>query len=115
MKRYSKPIAKKLESILDDFELETDRTRRKRFNNNHLTTSSAPKRLAGEERSSTGDSQLSFVELHELSLSVMEALSLDGAGRVVPFIDEETIRPCVIYHHEGWTYGVIRLNRMESK
>ncbi|MDO5034488.1 MAG: ribosome-associated translation inhibitor RaiA [Actinomycetaceae bacterium] len=26
------------------------------------------------------------------------------------FIDKETSQPCVVYHREGWTYGVIRLN-----
>ncbi|WP_040312756.1 ribosome hibernation-promoting factor, HPF/YfiA family [Gleimia coleocanis] len=26
------------------------------------------------------------------------------------FVDVETGQPCVVYHREGWTYGVIRLN-----
>ena len=26
------------------------------------------------------------------------------------FIEEETLQPCVVYHRQGWTYGVIRLD-----
>ena len=26
------------------------------------------------------------------------------------FIEEETMQPCVVYHRQGWTYGVIRLD-----
>lgn len=61
-----------------------------------------------------GDSPVIVREkLHETTpMSVEEALDeMELVGHpFYLFIDSETMQPAVVYHRQGWTYGVIRLN-----
>lgn len=122
-RRYNKPIAKELGGILDDFELETDKDKKEEAQqqppNDKLRPANDLK--LGEERSEQlGDSPVIVRQkLHEAEpMSVDQALyQMELVGHPwFLFIDEETMQPCVVYHREGWTYGVIRLNtKVESK
>lgn len=116
-RRYNKPITKELGGILDDFELETDKDKKEEVQqqppNDKLRPASDLK--LGEERSEQlGDSPVIVRQkLHEAEpMSVDQALyQMELVGHPwFLFIDEETMQPCVVYHREGWTYGVIRLN-----
>ena len=101
----------KIQSILDDFEQRPIRTRRKRFQqppNDKLRPASDPK--LGEDVQSSWATPV-IVRQYEPSRQWIRLYQMELVGHPwFLFIDEETMQPCVVYHREGWTYGVIRLN-----
>lgn len=108
-RRYDHPIAVDLGGIVPD-EPETTETEV-----HEDTLRSAADLKPGEVREEQfGDSPVIVRQkLHEAEpMTVDQALyQMELVGHpFFLFVDVETGQPCVVYHREGWTYGVIRLN-----
>ncbi len=109
-RRYNKPIAEDLGGIVPDEVEETTP-----IETTHDSLRSASDLKLGEAREEQlGDSPVIVRQkLHEAEpMTVDQALyQMELVGHpFFLFIDAETMQPCVVYHREGWTYGVIRLN-----
>ncbi|WP_072342303.1 ribosome hibernation-promoting factor, HPF/YfiA family [Actinomyces urinae] len=110
-RRYNAPIAPELGGIYEEPEAEPDLKEEAHRD----TLRSAEDLKIGEPREEQlGDSPVIVRQkLHEAEpMTVDQALyQMELVGHPwFLFIDEETMQPCVVYHREGWTYGVIRLN-----
>lgn len=112
-RRYNKPIAEDLGGILPDENELVASEEQPLLSEDTLRSASDLK--PGEAREEQlGDSPVIVRQkLHEAApMSVDQALyQMELVGHpFFLFIDVETNQPCVVYHREGWTYGVIRLN-----
>lgn len=112
-RRYNKPIAEDLGGILPDEGEELTAPEQAQPLEESLRPASDLK--PGEAREEQlGDSPVIVRQkLHEAEpMTVDQALyQMELVGHpFFLFIDVETNQPCVVYHREGWTYGVIRLN-----
>lgn len=110
-RRYNAPIAPELGGIYEEPEKEQDLKEEAHRD----TLRSAEDLKIGEPREEQlGDSPVIVRQkLHEAEpMTVDQALyQMELVGHPwFLFIDQETMQPCVVYHREGWTYGVIRLN-----
>lgn len=111
-RRYNAPIAPELGGIFEEPEPEPVE---KEAEEPRDTLRPAGDLKLGEERSEQlGDSPVIVRQkVHEAEpMTVDQALyQMELVGHPwFLFIDKETLQPCVVYHREGWTYGVIRLN-----
>ncbi|MDO5049525.1 MAG: ribosome-associated translation inhibitor RaiA [Actinomycetaceae bacterium] len=114
-RRYNKPIADELGGLLDGVDEPVGAAADVEEAKVNDTLRSASDLKLGEEREEQlGDSPVIVRQkLHEAEpMTVDQALyQMELVGHPwFLFIDAETGQPCVVYHREGWTYGVIRLN-----
>lgn len=111
-RRYDQPIAIDLGGIVPD-EVESEMVETSAVSDETLRSAADLK--PGEVREEQyGDSPVIVRQkLHEAEpMTVDQALyQMELVGHpFFLFVDAETGQPCVVYHREGWTYGVIRLN-----
>lgn len=110
-RRFNKPIAEDLGGILpEDIEENTEAAPTPE----ESLRSASDLKLGETREEQWGDSPVIVRQkLHEAEpMSVDQALyQMELVGHpFFLFIDSDTNQPCVVYHREGWTYGVIRLN-----
>lgn len=110
-RRYNKPIAEDLGGIVPE-ETSAPSAEKPPVENKLRPASDLKPGEAREEQ--LGDSPVIVRQkLHEAEpMTVDQALyQMELVGHpFFLFIDSDTNQPCVVYHREGWTYGVIRLN-----
>lgn len=110
-RRYNKPIAQDLGGIVPE-DVEPPAEEETPVEDKLRPASDLKPGEAREEQ--LGDSPVIVRQkLHEAEpMTVDQALyQMELVGHpFFLFIDSDTNQPCVVYHREGWTYGVIRLN-----
>lgn len=110
-RRYNKPIAQDLGGIVPE-DVEPPAEEEAPVEDKLRPASDLKPGEAREEQ--LGDSPVIVRQkLHEAEpMTVDQALyQMELVGHpFFLFIDSDTNQPCVVYHREGWTYGVIRLN-----
>ncbi|MDO5720543.1 MAG: ribosome-associated translation inhibitor RaiA [Actinomycetaceae bacterium] len=110
-RRYNKPIAQDLGGIVPE---EVEPAVEEQAPVEDKLRSASDLKLGEAREEQLGDSPVIVRQkLHEAEpMTVDQALyQMELVGHpFFLFIDSETNQPCVVYHREGWTYGVIRLN-----
>ncbi|MDO5728153.1 MAG: ribosome-associated translation inhibitor RaiA [Actinomycetaceae bacterium] len=115
-RRYNKPIAEDLGGIVPE---ETSAPSPEKEPVEDKLRSASDLKLGEAREEQLGDSPVIVRQkLHEAEpMTVDQALyQMELVGHpFFLFIDSDTNQPCVVYHREGWTYGVIRLNTVVAE